>query len=187
MKKVVYIFIDAANLWEAQKSKGYFLDFKKLTKYLSDRYKATETKVFYYTAYPAAGTRAYNTDGKHRFYTFLEKGLDFCVRKKQLKRIHSDQSTHEDGMVEKGNMDVELTIDVVDYCKKYDTAIFFTGDSDFLSLIKFIRGRGKKSYVFSSRNDVSLELRTGADGYTDILSISEDIWGKELAYRAQSN
>lgn len=185
MDKVVYVFIDAANLWEAQKAKGKFLDFSKLIGYLSARYQATEVKVFYYTAYPAAGTRTYNTDNKHRFYTYLKKGLGFIVRKKELKRIPSDQSTHSDGMVEKGNMDVELTIDAVHHCNKYHAAILFTGDSDFLGLVKYIRARGKKAYIFSSRNDISSELRTGGNGYTDILHISEDIWGQDMAFRSQ--
>jgi len=45
------------------------------------------TQVFYYTAYPAEGTRSYSLDGKHKFFTFLKKGLGFVVRKKELKRF----------------------------------------------------------------------------------------------------
>ena len=35
-----------------------------------------------------------------------------------------------------------------------------------------------------SKNNVSYELRTGGDGYCDILTIEDDIWGKGLKYRA---
>ena len=104
-----------------------------------------------------------------------------------MKRIYSSESTHEDGMVEKGNMDVELTIDAVHNCPKYDTVILFTGDSDFLGLVKFIRARGKKVYIFSSRNNISNELRTGADGYIDLLNITEDIWGSDINFINQKN
>ena len=185
MNKTVHVYIDASNLWEAQKAKGKNFDFAKLTAYLEDRYKATEILAHYYTAYPAEGTRDYDTSGKHRFYTFLKKGLGFVVRKKELKRIPSESSTHQDGLVEKGNMDVELTIDAVHNCSKYDTAILFTGDSDFLGLVKFIRARNKKVYIFSSRNNISNELRTGADGYTDLLSITDDIWGNDINFKNQ--
>jgi hypothetical protein len=34
---------------------------------------------------------------------------------------------------------------------------------------------------------VSSELRTGADGYTDILSTGEDIWGNSLKHREQKD
>src|SRR3989344_7367340 len=91
-QKIVYVFIDASNLWEAQKVKGRFFDFEKLKFFLKNFYKAIEIKFFYYTAYPANGTRDYNLDGRHKFFTYLKKGLGFTVRKKELKRIpiHND-------------------------------------------------------------------------------------------------
>jgi len=87
---------------------------------------------------------------------------------------------------EKGNMDVEMTIDTMHFFVNYDTAIFFTGDSDFLALITYLRVGGKKVFVFSSKNNVSQELKTGSDGYYDVLNIADDIWGKELKHRAES-
>lgn len=71
----VYVFIDASNLWQAQKAKGKFFDYEKLKKYLKDTFSASAVEIFYYTAYPAAGTRDYDLDGRHRFFTFLKKGL----------------------------------------------------------------------------------------------------------------
>lgn len=181
-KKIIYAFIDASNLWQAQKVKGKMFDFEKLKLYLKDRFKASEIQVFYYTAYPKEGTREQNQDGKHKFYTYLKKGLGFIVRKKELKRIieHSDLG---DLIQEKGNMDVEMTIDAMHFCKKYDTALLFTGDSDFLALVNYLRNGGKKVFIFSSKNNVSQELRTGGDGYFDVLNIEEDIWGRDLKYR----
>ncbi len=81
-------------------------------------------------------------------------------------------------------MDVEIAIDAIHYSEKYGTAVFFTGDSDFLALVGYLRRRGKKIFIFSSKNNVSHELRTGGDGYCDVLTIEEDIWGKELKHRA---
>ncbi len=182
---VVYVFIDASNLWQAQKAKGRMFDYEKLKIFLKNRFHALEIQIFYYTAYPAEGTRDYSTDGKHRFFTYLKKGLGFEVRKKELKRIiiHSDAG---DSVQEKGNMDVEMTIDAIHHMKKYDTAVLFTGDSDFLALVTYIKSGGKKVYIFSSKNNVSQELRTGGDGYFDVLSLLEDIWGGELKYRAET-
>jgi len=179
----IYIFIDASNLWQAQKVKGRFFDFEKTIAYIKSTYSGSEVKVFYYTAYPAQGTRSYSLDSKHNFYTFLKKGLGFVVRKKELKRI-TKTDEHGESIVEKGNMDVELTIDAVHHAKSFDTALFFSGDSDFLGLVTYLRSRGKKVYIFSSRNNISQELRTGADGYVDVLDLEEDIWGKELKHRA---
>lgn len=183
IKNTIYVFIDASNLWEAQKSKGRFFDYAKLRAFIKEKFGGLSIEeVFYYTAYPADGTRDYSIDGKHKFFTFLKKGLGFIVRKKELKRIPIITGAGQ-SIEEKGNMDVEMTIDAMYHFKKYDTAVFFTGDSDFLALITHLRNGGKKVYIFSSKNNISEELRTGGDGYFDVLNLREDIWGRELKHR----
>ena len=180
---VVYVFIDASNLWQAQKSKGKMFDYEKLKIFLKAKFNASKIQIFYYTAYPAEGTRDYNLDGKHKFFTYLKRGLGFIVRKKELKRIEIHSDELGDSIQEKGNMDVEMTIDAIHNMKKYETALFFTGDSDFLALITYLKNGGRKVYIFSSKNNISQELRTGGDGYFDVLNLQDDIWGRELKHR----
>lgn len=181
----VYVFIDASNIWQAQKAKGKMFDYEKLKAFLKDKFEASEIEMFYYTAYPAQKTREYDLQGKHNFLTFLRKGLGFTVRGKKLKRITVRNDKTGDVIQEKGNMDVEMTIDIIHCLDKYDIAILFTGDSDFLALMTYVRKRGKKVFVFSSKNNVSQELRTGGDGYFDVLNLEADIWGQNLKYRSQ--
>lgn len=184
-ENVGYIFVDASNIWQAQKSKGAFFDYKKLKIFLKKKHNITKIEIFFYTAYPANGTREYSLERKHKFYTFLKKGLKFNVVKKELKRI---KKTTEIGEVikEKGDMDVEITIDAMRNRDKYDTAIFFTGDSDFLALIRYLRNINKKVFIYSSKNNISKELRVGGDEYTDVLNIKEDIWRRRIQYRKES-
>lgn len=182
----VYVFIDASNLWEAQKAKGQMFEYAKLKTFLKNKFCASKNiQVFYYTAFPADGTRDYSLDGKHRFFTYLKKGLGFVVQKKELKRIVIHNENLGDSVQEKGNMDVEITIDAMHHIEKYDIAIFFTGDSDFLPLISYLKNRNKKVYIFSSKNNISQELRTGGDGYFDVLKMDDDIWGRELKHREE--
>ena len=181
-KKIVYVFIDSANLWEAQKSKRRLLDYQKLEVYVKQRYSATKIKVFYYEAYPADGTRSYSLEGKHKFYVFLKKSLKFEVRTKPLKRISIRTDADQMMIQEKGNMDVEMAIDAVHNAKHYDTAVFLTGDSDFYALVKYLRARSKKVFIMSSKSSVSKELRVGGDGYMDITRIPT-IWGNQLQHR----
>lgn len=183
MAKTVYVFIDAANLWAVQKAKGKMFDLAKLKKYLKTNHDASAIKVYYYDAFPKPETREHSVEGKFRFYVYLEKALKFVVRKKPLKQI---RITTERGLVveEKGNMDVELTIDFVNQLSNYDEAVLFTGDSDFLALIRLAHSRDKKVFIYSSRNNISKELLTGGDGYTDILKVDADIWREEVRRRA---
>lgn len=179
----LYVFIDASNLWQAQKARGRMFDYEKLKNVLKSKFAASLIEIYFYTAYPANGTRDYDLSKKHNFFTYLKKALKYNVVKKELKRItkHTKQG---DLIEEKGNMDVEMTIDAIHNISKYDTAIFFSGDSDFMPLVSYIRNRNKKVYIFSSKNNISQELRTGADGYFDVLLTEEDIWGRELENRA---
>ena len=180
MKKVA-AFIDASNLWEAQKIRGKMFDYEKLRKHLKESNEADDLKIFYYTAYPSDGTRDYDLSGRHNFYVYLKKGLGFTVRKKELKRI---TATGMDGesIIEKGNMDVEMAIDAIHNMSKYDIAILFSGDADFLALVNYLRNGNKKVYIFSSKDNISYELKTGGDGYFDLRDIKE-FWGKDLKYR----
>ncbi len=130
------------------------------------------------------GTREYSLDARHRFFTYLKKQLGFVVRKKELKQIQV-RTESGNAIAEKGNMDVEMTIDVVTQMPNYQTLILFSGDSDFLALVHHAKQHGRKAFIYSSRNNISHELRTTGDGYTDILEITDDIWGKPLLYREQ--
>ena len=138
----IYVFIDASNVWNAVKSVKKFIEYKTLKDYFRKNFNADKVEIFYYDAYPKVGTRDYNLDGKHKFFTYLKRGLGFIVRKKELKRI-SIHAEFGDAVKEKGNMDVEITIDAINYIKEYDTAVLFTGDADFLALVNYLKNRGK--------------------------------------------
>jgi uncharacterized LabA/DUF88 family protein len=163
-----------------KKAKGRLIDFSAFTEQVRASYSASTVLAYYYTAYPALGTRSYSLQARHNFYVYLERRLGFIVRKKPLKRIVTNMQSAT--VIEKGNMDVEITIDAVDQRDNFDVAVFCSGDSDFLPLINYLRNNGKKVYVYSSRNSVSSELRTGTDGYTDLLSLN-NIWGTALRRR----
>ena len=180
-----YVFIDASNLWTAQKAKGKFFDYEKLRRFLKNKFEASNIEIFYYTAYPADGTRDYNLDWRHKFFTFLKKGLGFKVRKKELKRIRIINEEGE-GIKEKGDIDVWITVDAIHHLNKYNIAVFFTGDSDFLPLVSYLKHNGKLVYIFSSKNNISEELKTGGNGYFDVLKIEDDIWSRELRHRAKN-
>ncbi|MCX6731686.1 MAG: NYN domain-containing protein [Candidatus Parcubacteria bacterium] len=182
-EKTIYVFIDASNVWNAVKSVKKFIEYKILKDYFRKNFNADKVEIFYYDAYPKLGTRDYDLDGKHKFFTYLKKGLGFTVRKKELKRISVIGESGE-SIIEKGNMDVEITIDVMHNIQKYNIAIFFSGDADFLALVNYLKNGGKKVYIFSSKGNISHELKTGGNGYFDLKDIKE-LWGKDLKHRGK--
>ncbi|MBU1202696.1 NYN domain-containing protein [Patescibacteria group bacterium] len=182
----IAVFIDAGNLWEVYKKIGKMIEVNKLESFFKEKFSGDIFKIFYYVAYPEDGTRPQvQIDKIHKFLTYLKKGLEFEVIKKPLKTINLrdkkgeliyDQDTGEIKTKEKGNLDVEFTIDVIKYSTAYDIAVFVTGDSDFLPLISYLRnlgGKAKKVYIFSTEGCISNELRTGGDGYFDLKNCVE--------------
>lgn len=189
----ITVFIDSGNLWSVYKEIGKLLDFSKLEKFFCKKFGGEIFNAFYYVAYPLEGTRPKeDIDRLHKFLTYLKKGLDFSVVKKPLKTIFArnkdgelivDQKTGKLQSLEKGNFDVEMTIDAIRTAKDYDVAVFLSGDSDFLPLITDLRVLEKKKvYVFSSKRSVSKELRNGTDGYFDLADFPE-LHGKNLVFK----
>ncbi|MFA4815429.1 MAG: NYN domain-containing protein [Candidatus Gracilibacteria bacterium] len=193
-KPKIAVFVDAGNLWSSYKKLGKTIDHRKLKDFFSAQFAGDVFKIFYYVAYPAEGTRPKaELDRHHKFLTFLKKGLGFEIVKKPLKTIHLrnpdgkliyDQRTGKPQSIEKGNFDVELTIDAMKYADKYDIAVLVTGDSDFISLVVHLRtlNTPKLVYIFSTEGSVSQELRTGGDGYFDLANYPE-IHGNALIFR----
>lgn len=180
-ENIVYVFIDASNVWSIIKSARRFIEYKFLRDFFMKECDSKAVEIFYYDAYPKNGTREYDMSAKHKFLTYLKKGLGFNVKKKELKRISTIDGEAE-VVIEKGNMDVEIVIDALHNKGNYNIAIFFTGDCDFLPLVTYLRKNNKKVYIFSSKDSISHELKTGGDGYFDLRRIDE-IWGKELKHR----
>ena len=187
----IAVFIDVGNLWSSYKELGKLLDFNKVESFLSKKFGKEIHKIFYYVAYPKEGTREKEIiDGLHRFFTYLQKRLGFEVRKKELKTIYIRKEGEivrdEKGKPvteEKGNFDIEITIDSLVNMLHYDTAVFFTGDSDFLPVVNYLKKMGKRVCVFSTKGCVSRELKTGAE-YFDLIDCKE-IHGTALVHRKE--
>lgn len=77
------------------------------------------------------------------------------------------RATHRDGdgtyiFIPKCNFDVEITVDAIRLIQTYDTIALFSGDADFISLLRFLRKRNKKVILVKGGN-ITSALRNEAD------------------------
>ena len=79
------------------------------------------------------------------------------VRHRKVKFI-KDKTDGAFGGHHKGNIDVDLTIDAVHLRDDYDTFVLLSGDSDFGSLIKYLKAFKKRCIVMSTKGHVSIDL-----------------------------
>ena len=194
IKPRIAVFIDAGNVWASYKQLKKVLDFSTFASFFSEKFGGDIFRIFYYRAYPRDGARDKKSiEDIHKFFTYLKKELKFSIIKKPLKTIFIkdsdgnvifDPKTGKPKHTEKGNFDVELTIDSLKYSSAYDIAIFLTGDSDFLPLVSYLKNlkQSKKVFVFSTKGCISSELISGSDKYYDLANCPE-IHGNDLRYK----
>jgi uncharacterized LabA/DUF88 family protein len=76
----------------------------------------------------------------------------------------------------KGNMDIELAIDMLELAPRLDQAVLFSGDSDFRRLVEAVQRRGVRVTVISSIKTsppmIADELRRQADQYIELADIA---------------
>ncbi|MCG8623252.1 MAG: NYN domain-containing protein [Proteobacteria bacterium] len=134
------VFIDGANFHANTKALNFDVDFEKLLSSLKSTGKMVRT--YYYTALPD-GTE-YSTIKRiadwldYNGYTVVSKPWrDFTNIETGQRRI-------------KGNMDIELALDMMKLSRHVDHAVLFSGDGDFCRLVTEIQDIGVKVTVVSS-------------------------------------
>ena len=156
------LFIDGANLFFTQRHLGWHIDFARLMHYFMSRYQVAQAR--YYVPYPepssedqAAFNRVLMTHG-------------FEIISKPVKKI-VNKDTGE--VIMKGNLDIELAVDAMLMEHLYNRFILFSGDSDFLPLLRALQLKGKTVSVYSTRGISSRELFSGLDIDFHDLSVME--------------
>ena len=81
----------------------------------------------------------------------------------------------------KGNMDIEIVVDMINMADHIDHMVLFSGDGDFRAAIKDVQSKGTRVTVVSTRKSkppmLSEELRRQADALIE-LSDLEPIIGR---------
>jgi len=79
----------------------------------------------------------------------------------------------------KGNMDIELAIDVMEMSTNVDHVVIFSGDGDFRRLVEAVQRKGKRVSVVSTIRTsppmVADELRRQADNFIELDELKSQI------------
>jgi len=120
------VFIDDSNLYYAQKEAGWRVDWRKLKEFLE---KYCRVLIYnYYAALPDKSDINYKPT-----IDYLEHVKKTAVVKtKPLKYVKTIKGI----TVKKGDVDVEIVLDVVRNIDKLEVIFVVSGDSDYLELKK---------------------------------------------------
>lgn len=162
MKKII-VFIDGSNIYFAQKKSGFWLDWVKVKHYFEKRYCVLDYRYY-------VGLR----QRKNNMRDFLNKlsKIGFTIITKPVKIVFDEKGQK----FEKANFDVEITADMFMLSEKYDIAVLFSGDSDFVYLNEILNRIGKSLTVYSTRKTLAWELKLKTEHYffEDIHDLTKD-------------
>ena len=162
------LFIDGANLYATARALSFDIDYKRLLELFSK--KGQLVRAFYYTALvedqeyspirPLIDWLDYNG------YTMVTKPTKEFTDSAGRRKI-------------KGNMDIELAIDVLEMAEHLNHIVLFSGDGDFRRLVEAVQRRGVRvtvvSTVRSQPSMVADELRRQADHFIDLALLQSQV------------
>ncbi len=162
------MFIDGANLYAAARALGFDIDYKRLLDLFAS--KGRLVRAFYYTALvedqeyspirPLVDWLDYNG------YTMVTKPTKEFTDASGRRKI-------------KGNMDIELAIDVMEMAEHVDHILLFSGDGDFRRLVEAVQRKGVRVSVISTVRSqppmVADELRRQADNFIELQDMASSI------------
>jgi len=147
--KKVGVFCDDSNLYHSYQKYGWRVDFEKFGKLLKEI--CDLQFINYYVAVPEKSD--FSRAGTERFFKHIEP---FVILKKKLLKYLPVAST----VLKKGDVDVEIVIDVVRNIDKLDVIIVLSGDSDLCELKNYvIRDKGKNIIFWAFEKNMAWELK----------------------------
>jgi uncharacterized LabA/DUF88 family protein len=162
------LFIDGANLYSAAKGLGFDVDYRKLLEEF--RKRGILMRAYYYTALvedqeyspirPLVDWLDYNG------FTLVTKPAREYTDREGRKRF-------------RGDMDLEIAVDMMELAPRCDHVVLFSGDGDFRCLVEAVQRKGVRVTVVSTVKSqppmASDDLRRQADSFVDLADLVDII------------
>src|SRR6266581_264311 len=135
----IALFIDGANLYAAARALGFDIDYKRLLDLFAT--KGHLVRAFYYTALVE--------DQEYSPIRPLVDWLDY----NGFTLVTKPAREYTDSMGRKrfrGDMDIEIAVDMLEMAAHADHLVLFSGDGDFRRLVEAIQQKGVRVTVVST-------------------------------------
>ncbi len=178
-REKIALFIEGANLYATAKTLGFDIDYKRLLTSFED--KCYLLRAYYYTALAE--------DQEYSSIRPLIDWLDYngyTVITKPTKEFYDSSGRRK----VKGNMNIEMSVDILTLAETIDHIVLFTGDGDFRAVVEAVQRKGRKVSVVSSLKSsppmVADELRRQADYFVELTDLISEI-GRDMSERNPYN
>ncbi|MBQ1541040.1 NYN domain-containing protein [Caulobacter sp. CCUG 60055] len=161
----IALFIDGANLYSAARGLNIDIDYKKLLDEFKKR--GVLVRAYYYTALVE--------DDDYSPIRPLVDWLDyngFAVVTKAARTFTDAQGRKRF----RGDVDVEITVDMLEMAAHADHLVLFSGDGDFRRVVEAVQRKGARVTVVSTVKSqppmASDDLRRQADAFVDLSDLA---------------
>ncbi len=152
MKKLrVSIFVDSSNLYHASKKAGWAVDLLSLKNLFARASNLVD--IHYHVSLPNEQDSTYANARK--YLDVISEWVALYV--KPLKYLVDDEGR----LTKKGDVDVELALDVAESLTGLDVAVVMSGDSDYQALDAYARKQGVPVLFMGYKANMAWELRLG--------------------------
>jgi uncharacterized LabA/DUF88 family protein len=162
------LFIDGANLYSAARALGFDIDYKRLLSLFQS--KGRLLRAFYYTVLAE--------DQDYSPIRPLIDWLDYNGYRMVTKPLKEFTDSHGRRKL-KGDMDIELAVDVMEIADRVDHIVLFSGDGDFRRLVEAVQRKGVRVSVVSTIRSqppmIADELRRQADRFVELFDLMPQI------------
>jgi len=147
----VAVFIDVQNMYHSARNLfGARVNFKEVVKEAVAGRKLI--RAFAYVVRTKTG------EEKPFFEALIKSGIE--TRVKDLQEFF--------GGAKKADWDVGMALDAVRTSEIVDAVVIVSGDGDFVPLIDYLKGKGRRVEIIAFDRTASQKLKEAADDFTDL-------------------
>ena len=147
----VAVLIDVQNLYHSAKNLHQArVNFRAILKTAVD--ERNLIRAFAYVIKTKTG------EEKAFFEALINLGIE--TRVKELQEFY--------GGFKKGDWDVGIAVDAVRITPSVDTVVLASGDGDFIQLVEYLKGQGKRVEVIAFGRSCSAKLKEVVDEFIDL-------------------
>ncbi|MBP7704337.1 MAG: NYN domain-containing protein [Caulobacter sp.] len=171
------LFIDGANLYSQARALGFDIDYKKLLDEF--RKRGVLIRAYYYTALVESGD---DFSPIRPLVDWLDYN-GFAVVTKPAKE-YTDATGRKRW---RGDMDIEIAVEMMEMAGKADHLVLFSGDGDFRAVVEAVQRKGARVTVVSTVKSqppmASDDLRRQCDSFVDLADLGDIIGRPQRAYQ----
>lgn len=157
-KQRIGVFVDGANHSEALNQANVKMNYRDFLRGLDGNHQIVAARYY-------SGVSDKDAYKNVRDFLSVVSKAGFALVTKPIREF-------PDGTV-KGNVDIEIAVDIMAMVDRLDQVMLFSGDGDFIYLVNTIQQRGVYVTVCSHKPFASVELRESCNEFLEIRDLTK--------------